>query len=189
MLQIFIKMKQRNLNYIISGVLILFAAILKVATFPNSFNPIIAISLFSGVIIKDKKFAFAIPLLAMFTSDIMLEVFNITSGFYGMSQVGNYASLLFITVLGFTMKKSSIVHIGGYTILSSIIFFFLSNTNCFFFDNANYYGSGISGWTNCLIAGIPFVKNGMITDLFFSAVLFGSYILFVKSNQKRIIAG
>ena len=101
----------------------------------------------------------------------------------------NYASLLFITVLGFTMKKSSIVHIGGYSILSSIIFFFLSNTNCFFFDNANYYGSGISGWTNCLIAGIPFVKNGMVTDLFFSAVLFGSYILFVKSNQKRIIAG
>ena len=70
-------MTQNKNNILIGMVLVTLAAIMKVVTFPYSINPIIAISLFSGAIIKDKKFAFAMPLLAMFMSDLMLEIFNI----------------------------------------------------------------------------------------------------------------
>ncbi len=181
-------MNQNKLNIITATVLILSAAILKVSTFPHSINPIIAISLFSGAIIKDKKFAFAMPLIAMFASDIMLEAFSIAPGFYGMGQIGNYISLLFITVLGFTMKKTNIFQVAGYSVLSSLVFFILSNTNCFFFDFDNTYGHGIIGWVNCLAAGIPFVKNSIISDLSFSTVIFSVYAFALKYASKKVIA-
>lgn len=181
-------MNQNKLNIMTAAILILSAAILKVSTFPHSVNPIIAISLFSGAIIKDRKFAFAMPLIAMFTSDIMLEVFNIAPGFYGMGQIGNYASLLLITILGFSMKKTNLVSVTAYSIASTLLFFVLSNTNCFFFDFDSTYGQGLTGWVNCLAAGVPFVKNSMITDLCFSTVIFTTYAFTLKYANKKSLA-
>ena len=112
-------MTQNKNNILIGMVLVTLAAIMKVVTFPHSINPIIAISLFSGAIIKDKKIAFAMPLLAMFMSDLMLEIFNVAPGFYGMGQIGNYFSLLFVTVLGLTMKKINPINVIGYSVASS----------------------------------------------------------------------
>lgn len=160
---------------LIAAILITVAAVLKVTTFPFSINPIIAIALFSGAIISDKKLAFMMPLLAMFVSDVLLEISNIAPGFYGMSQLGNYAALLFVTVLGFSLKKTTPLRVAGYSIASSVLFFFLSNSSCYLFDTTLFYGTGITGWMNCLVAGIPFLKNGMVIDLCFSILLFGSY--------------
>lgn len=180
-------MTNNKTNIFIGAALIIFAAILKAITFPVSFNPIIAISLFSGVVITDKKLAFLMPLLAMFVSDIILEVFNIAPGFYGLGQVGNYVSLLLVTVLGFGMKKINAINVVGFSLASSLVFFFLSNTNVFFFDALTYEKS-LTGWMTCIAAGVPFIKNGLITDLFFSIVLFGTYQLLYKGQSKKALA-
>ncbi len=180
-------MNQNKINIIIGSLLVIFAAVLKVLTFPQSFNPIIAISLFSGVVISDKKMAFAMPLLAMFASDLLLEIFNIAPGFYGIAQIGNYAALLFVTILGFSMKKINTMNVVGYSIVSSFLFFLLSNTNCFLFDTITYEKS-IGGWAACLAAGIPFVKNGLLADLCFSAILFSSYTVGMKYVGKKAMA-
>jgi len=169
-------------------VLIIFAALMKVLTYPHSFNPIIAISLFSGALITDRKMAFAMPLLAMFFSDVIFDVFNIAPGFYGWEQIGNYASLLAVTLLGFAMKKINLISVLGFSIAASLLFFLLSNTNTFLFDQFNTYENGLSGWAKCLAAGIPFVRNGMITDLCFSAILFGGYVLIQKTFTRKVIA-
>lgn len=182
-------MSQKKTNLLIATSLILFAAILKVVTYPNSFNPIIAISLFSGAIMTDKKMAFLLPLLAMLLSDVLLEVLHIAPGFYGMGQIGNYAALLFVTVLGFFIKKISILNVLGFSIASSFLFFLLSNTNVYLFDNFQTYQKSFSGWMTCLAAGVPFLKNRIPTDLFFSVLLFGSYALAFRSQlSKKIIA-
>ena len=77
-------MNQNKTTFIIGLSLIVLAATMKVATFPHSINPIIAISLFSGVLIKDKKWAFAIPVFAMYVSDLMLEFFNEFRNFHSL---------------------------------------------------------------------------------------------------------
>ena len=128
------------------------------------------------------------PLMAMFVSDLMLEVFNIAPGFYGYGQIGNYASLLLVTVLGFSMKMISPLSVVGYSVASTLLFFFLSNTNCFFFDTFNTYGTGFQGWATCLAAGIPFVKNGLAIDLGFSVLLFGTYSLVNKLYFEKAAA-
>ena len=128
------------------------------------------------------------PLMAMFVSDLMLEVFNIAPGFYGYGQIGNYASLLLVTVLGFSMKQIAPLKVAGYSVASTILFFILSNTNCFFFDTFNTYGTGFQGWATCLAAGIPFVKNGLAVDLGFSVLLFGTYTLANKFYFEKAAA-
>ena len=128
------------------------------------------------------------PLMAMFVSDLMLEVFNIAPGFYGYGQIGNYASLLLVTVLGFSINKISPLRVAGYSIASTLLFFFLSNTNSFFFDTFNTYGTGFQGWATCLAAGIPFVKNGLAVDLGFSVLLFGTYTLVNKFYFEKAAA-
>lgn len=179
-------MKQNRINILIAAVLVLFAALLKVATYPHTFSPIIAIALFSGVVISDKKLSFAMPLLAMFASDLILELFTQTPGFYGMEQVGNYAALLFITAFGFAMKKIDVIRVAGFSLASSILFYFLSNTNTFLVDSFNMYPNTFTGYINCMAAGIPFIK--FVPDLVFSALLFGSYVLVFKTNRRRVAA-
>lgn len=183
-------MSQNKNNIIIAVALILLAAILKVATYHNSFSitPIIAIALFSGAVISDKKLAFLMPLLAMFAADLLLEVTKIGQGFYGGGQIGNYACLLFITLLGAAMKRISIVNVVAFSIGSTLLFYFLSNSNAFIFDTYNTYERTFSGYINCLNAGIPFLKSRLITDLVWSAVLFGSYVLIFKPVTKKAVA-
>lgn len=184
-----LKLKKMNFtkhNWVIGTVLIALAAGMKVLTFPHSINPIIAISLFSGAIIRDRKWAFFLPIMAMFASDLMLEIFSITQGFYGLGQIGNYAALLFVTALGFLMKKPNIKNVAGLSIAGSLLFFFLSNTNCYFFDFTDFYGKGVNGWLACLTAGIPFLRNGMLIDLMFSGILFTAYYYFILFNSKQV---
>lgn len=184
--QILVNMKQNKPDLLIAAVLIVFAAILKVATYPHTFSPIIAIALFSGAVISDKKLSFFMPLLAMFASDIILEIFSIAPGFYGMEQIGNYAALLFITLLGFGMRKINVISVGGFSLASSILFYFLSNSNTFLFDTFNSYENSFSGYISCMTAGIPFIK--FIPDLVFSAILFGTYSLVFKTAGRNVAA-
>lgn len=58
------------------------------------FAPLVAISLFSGVMIKNKTYAFLLPLLACLLSDIALQLFTTASGFYGISQYFVYAAMV-----------------------------------------------------------------------------------------------
>jgi hypothetical protein len=80
------------------------------------------------------------------------------------------------------------LRVAGYSVASTLLFFFLSNTNCFFFDTFNTYGTGFQGWATCLTAGIPFVKNGLAVDLGFSVLLFGTYTLVNKFYFEKAAA-
>lgn len=163
--------------------LVIASALCKVLTHPFSISPIIALSLFSGAVVQDRKTALAMPLFAMFLSDVMLEVSGIAPGFYGMGQVGNYLSLLAVSGLGMGLKRITPISVLGFSLASSLLFFFLSNTNCYLFDNSMTYGTGLTGWYYCLMAGLPFVKNGLVIDLGFSVLLFGTYSYFFLSRR------
>lgn len=181
-------MKQNKINVLIAVVAIAFAALLKAATYPHAFSPMIAIALFSGAVITDKKLSFAMPLLAMLASDLILELFTSTPGFYGIEQIGNYAALLFITTLGFVMKKINVITVPVFSLASSLLFYFLSNSNTFLFDTFNTFDNSVAGYIKCMADGIPFIK--FIPDLVFSVLLFGGYALFGKyiAKQKTAIA-
>ena len=172
--------KQQTSSVLIAILLIVTAAVSRVVLYPHNFSPVIGMAIFAGAVIKDKRLAFLLPIAAMFLSDVMFEVFNIAPGFWGWGQLIGYGILALITVLAFTMKKINVLNVLGYSVASSLIFFLLSNGSVWMLDKTTY-AQNFSGLMDCLAAGIPFLKNGVIADLVFSAVLFGAYYLTQRS--------
>ena len=183
--------KQSTSTLIIAAILIILAALSRVIMYPHNFSPIIGMAIFAGAVIKDRRLAFALPLLAMFLSDVLFEVFNIAPGFWGWGQLVGYGILALITVIAFSMKKISVLKVAGYSIGSSLLFFFLSNSAFFIFDNPIYhlYPQNFGGYIGSLVGGLPFLKTGVVADLVYSGVLFGAYYLiqnFAFSNKKAV---
>ncbi|MBK7433732.1 MAG: hypothetical protein IPI66_07410 [Chitinophagaceae bacterium] len=119
--------KQNTTSILIAVLLILAAAISRVLMYPDNFSPMIGMAIFGGAMLKDKRLAFALPLFSMFLSDLMFEVFHIAPGFWGWGQLVGYAIFAGITLMAFSLKKVTVLRVAGYSILSSVIFFLLSN--------------------------------------------------------------
>jgi hypothetical protein len=171
--------KQHYSSILIAVFLILAAAISRVVMYRDNFSPIIGMAIFSGVILKDKRLAFILPVFSMFLSDLMFEVFNIAPGFWGWGQLVGYGILVLITVFAFTMKRISAANVVVYSITSSVIFFLLSNLSFFVIDNPVYhtYPQTANGLVQCYIGALPFFKTGLLADLVYSGLLFGVYHL------------
>lgn len=183
-------MKKLNHNYIIAILIILISAVLRVIMYPNNFSSIIAMALFAGAIFTNKKYAYAMPILAMFISDVLFEVSGKAQGFWGWGQLVNYGILVLITVFAFSLKKINVISVAGYSISASLFFFVLSNLSFFLIDNQIYhlYSQNLKGFVQCYIAALPFLKNSLIADLFYSILLFGSYYFITSSSFKKELA-
>src|SRR5688500_16402897 len=121
--------KQDNTLLIIAIMMVIAAAIARVLFYPLNYSPQIAMALFAGAVIKDTKLAFAFPLFAMLLADVLFELFTNVQGFWGWGQVVNYGIFAFITIIGFNMKKITAINVAGFSILSSLLFFFNSNSS------------------------------------------------------------
>src|ERR1700750_1537290 len=98
---------------------------------PWGFAPHIAMALFGGAVIKDKKWAFALPIFSLFLSDLLYQVLYIngltgTAGFYE-GQWSNYLLFLLITCLGFTMRHINVGNTASCSFLAPPVYFLLSN--------------------------------------------------------------
>ncbi|MEO6490703.1 MAG: DUF6580 family putative transport protein [Ferruginibacter sp.] len=171
--------KQNRYGIMLAIGLVILAAVSRVLMYPDNFSPIIGMAVFSGAVIKSRKMAFLLPILSMFLSDVMFEVFHIAVGFWGWGQLVGYGILALITILAFTLKKINVVNVIGFSIASSIIFFLLSNLSFFILDNPTYhtYPQNANGFLQCYIQALPFFRTSLIADLVYSGVLFGTYYL------------
>ncbi len=175
-------MKQFTSVLLIAVLMIFAAAVSRVLLYPVSFSPLIAMALFGGAVIKDKKLAFLLPLAAIFLSDVLFEVFKVAPGFYGWGQVVNYGLLMLVALMGTYMKKLNVITIAGYTVASCLIFYFLSNSSLFLISSG-YYKKNFAGYMECMIAGLPFLKASLISTACYSLLFFGAYFLAEKHFQ------
>lgn len=179
--------KQKTFTVILAVILILAAALSRVLMYPDNFSPIIGMAIFAGAVIKERKLAFLLPIVAMFLSDVMFEVFGIAPGFWGWGQLIGYGILALITILAFNLKKINVPNVAKYSIVSSIIFFILSNLSFFIIDNAIYhtYTQDANGFIQCYVNALPFFRTSLIADLVYSTVLFGTYYLVTNFVIKK----
>lgn len=135
---------------------ILVAAIFRILPHLPNVTPITAMALFSGVYFTDKRFAFAIPLITMFLSDLIL----------GFSTITPFVYLAFILVgfIGINSKKINIKTI----LLSSISFFVITN----FGQWLLYHPKNINGFLECYTLAIPFFRNSLLGDFFYAGVMY-----------------
>ena len=157
------------------------------------FAPQIAMALFSGSIVKNKKFAFLLPLVSMLVSDIIYEIlfrFGISAipGFYE-GQAVNYALFALLTVVGFMINKSSVFRIVVGSIVGASFYFIASNLLLWLGGGLGLnnlpYAKTWEGLLSCYAAGVPFYKISLYATLFFNAIFFGGYYLIDKYAVNR----
>jgi hypothetical protein len=138
---------------------------------PDNFTPIAAMALFGGTYLQNKKFAFIIPMLSLFVSDVMLELTG-KVGFHDQ-MIWVYGTMLLITFIGFYLRgRENKQHIVVASLVGSVIFFVLTNFGTW---ATGYYGYSFEGFTNCYVAAIPFFRGTLLGDLSFNAIFFGSF--------------
>src|SRR3954454_1873224 len=97
--------KQNNTLVLSACLLVVVAAFTRLFPHAPNFTAVGAMAIFGGSVIKDKKLAFLMPLAALLLSDVGLQLFTTTKGFYGITQFFVYAAFLIITALSTLMQR------------------------------------------------------------------------------------
>lgn len=136
---------------------------------PN-FAPIAAMALFGGVYFN-KKYALLIPFLAMVISDYFI-------GFYNpYLMIAVYASFFAIGLIGIWLKKhKTFGNVLGASLFGSVIFFLVTNFAMWAVQPSfptPIYAPTLQGLIASYTMGLPFFKNTILGDLFYTGVMFG----------------
>ncbi|HXA02714.1 MAG TPA: DUF6580 family putative transport protein [Cytophagaceae bacterium] len=170
-----------NVRFSVVVGLIALAAFSRMIPHIFNFSPLGAIGLFGAAYFSKKWQAFLIPVAAIWLSDLF-----ITNVIYGQSHTSfvwfydgfywQYGSFALITLVGFFIfRKVSLQRILAGTLLSTTIFFLVTNFGCF--PNNPIYTQDFNGLITCYAAGIPFINGTLFGDLFYSGLLFGSFAI------------
>jgi hypothetical protein len=159
--------------------LIILGIITRFLPHPGNFTAIGAIALFGGLYLP-KRQALILPLIAMFISDIFIGFYNV----YIMSSV--YIGFMLMVMIGryFKNKINTATIVGG-ALSGSLIFFLLTNTAVWIFGTM--YTHNLSGLLESYYLALPFWRNQIIGDLFYSGILIGGYEM-IKKLISQIVA-
>jgi hypothetical protein len=184
-------------NTILSfALLILVASLYRIIPVrPAGFAPQMALALFGGAMISDKKWALSLPLLSLFLSDFFYQVlyafgFTSTPGFYE-GQLIVYGCFLLITIFSFLMKKVDFKNITLFSISGSLIFFIATNFLVWIGGGGFNRPKTFEGLMMCYADALAFYRDGglihgfagnfILGDLIFTAILFGGYFIAQRS--------
>lgn len=161
-----------------------------------NFTAIGASALFGGVVIKEKRLAYILPLATLFLTDLIFQLFTNIQGFYGAQMIFVYGAFLLITLIGTRIKKVNALTILLASIGTGVLFFLISNAGVWILSGM--YPPTFSGLIACYAAAIPFFRNDMFGNfflntimgsVFYSALLFGLYALikrFAFGHQQQL---
>lgn len=148
--------------------IILAAVASRLIPHPSNFSPIAALALFGGAQFADKRLAFIVPLAAMLLSDLVL-------GFHALIPVV-YGSFALIVCLGFWVRRNqNIWRLGSAALFGAVLFFVVTNLGVWLLGS--FYPKTGAGLMECYVAAIPYFKNTLLSDLFYTALLFGGLAL------------
>ena len=147
-------------------------ALSRIIPHPPNFTPILASAIMAPILIKDRWFGIAVPIVAMFISDVII-------GFYSYQFV-IYSSIIVIALVA-PMRKNY-VRLGIMAVGASVWFFITTNfAEWIIWD---YYPKTIEGLITCYTLAIPFFKNTLISTCLFTGILTISIKYLESANNK-----
>ena len=146
--------------------IILAAALFRIMPHPHNVTPIAAMALFAGAYLPSKRLALIVPLLAMLLSDLLLGLHS--------SMLYVYAGIALTVVIGFGLRQNPrVMPAIVASLMASGLFFLVTNFGAW--ATSGIYPQTMEGLSMAYTAGIPFFRNSLLGDLFFTAVLFGGF--------------
>lgn len=132
---------------------------------PN-FTPVAASALFAGFMFGNTMLATAVPILAMAAGDFVIGSYD----WHVMLVV--YAAMALPVLLGRGLRGNpGAARIVTAAIAGSFLFFLTTNFAVWYWE----YARDMNGLLRCYEVAIPFFRNTVAGDLFWSGVLFTGY--------------
>jgi hypothetical protein len=169
--------KMINNRFLFVTGLVFVAAIFRLIPHLPNFTPVASMALFGGALYSGKWKAFLIPLLALFVSDLII-------GFHE-TMIFVYLGFLSIVGIGFWLKKAlNVKNIIVSALLASIVFFLITNFGVWVMYD--FYPKNFAGLIDSYLAAIPFMRNDILGNLFYSGVFFGAYYI-IKAKYPQLV--
>jgi len=178
-------MKFNKSLWVAFGLLIVVGSLSRVF----GFAPQIAMAVFSGAMIKDKKLAFLVPLISMLLSDVLIEVLFINGyfpygGFY-KGQIINCILLASMTLFGFLIKGFNVGRIAAASLAAPTTYFLVSNFILWANGGGLQRPKTFDGLLMCYADALPFYRGYLTTTLVFTVIFFGGYYLLQRFVLNR----
>ncbi len=175
---------------VISGMILLAAVsrFLPIAV-PSmaNFSPVGTMALFGGAYFAKKHWAFLIPMVALWLSNLVLNNVFYTKYYPTFSfgfELAVFVSFALVVAIGMVvLKKVNVINLLTANLLGTIGFFLISNY--FVWAGGKMYPQTIEGLMTCFTMGLPFLKNTLYSNLLFSAVMFGAFE-YAKTQVKEL---
>jgi len=135
---------------------VVLAALTRFIPHEPNFTAVGAMALFAGALMPNRWMSLLVPMITLLLTDLVLGFHNTMWAVYG--------SL-------------------------ALFFFFTTNAAVWLIDinsPAPFFSSDFSGLMACIDMGLPFLKNQILSQALFGAVLFGTYYL-VKSKKPALV--
>ena len=139
--------------------------------------PQLAMAIFAGSVIKDRKWAFALPLFSMLISDMVMQGLHLMNssyfpGFY-KGQFLNYVLILSCTVIGFFMNARKAAEVAAGVLAAPIVYFLLSNFTVWVGGGGYARPKTLQGLMMVYADGLPFLKTSLLGTAAFATLFFG----------------
>jgi len=172
-------------------VLTLFIIVVAAMRIPNAahltswsnFTPIGAMGLFGGAYFTKRWKAFAFPLLSLFASDLMINVF-VYDGKYGImygSWYWVYGGFCLIVLLGnWLLKKVSVKNVVLTGVAATLAYWLIVDFGVFLFGctditTGQKMDHSFGSLFKCYAQGAPYIKNFLIATLAYCGIMFGTF--------------
>ncbi len=168
--------------------LIVFAAFSRLLPWHNV-TAIGAAGLFAAAWFDRRSLALAVPLIALYCSDILLNGIFYREYVQGWALfypglLWNYAAFAVVVLIGFiTLRKVTAPRVVGSSLLASGTFFLISNFGVW--AAGTMYPKTAAGLLTCYEMGLPFLRNTVLGDLLFCALLFGGLAWYRSTNAHQ----
>lgn len=142
----------------------------------HNFSPLAAIAL-CGAVYLPRRLAIAVPLVALFLSDLALNA-HYHAPLFSLDIVPRYLALALCIGLGLLIRRQpALPRLLGASVAGSVLFYVITNTGSWLAEPA--YAKTAAGWWQALTTGLPgfpptitFFRNTLLSDLFFTGLFF-----------------
>ncbi|HCM51534.1 TPA: hypothetical protein DIS56_00120 [Candidatus Saccharibacteria bacterium] len=169
--------KFRTFDIAIAVCLIAIVVSLRLLPHPANFAPVAAAAIFGGAVLP-RRLALAVPLAAMIASDLIIGLHDLV-----LLTWGSYA--LFALTSSFWLRKLTLLRGATLTISASLFFFVVTNFGVWL--TSGMYAHTWAGLVRCYELALPFFRNTLMSDIVYTAVLFGAYGLAIKVGQRLLL--
>jgi hypothetical protein len=164
-------------------VLVVFGVVARRYQVQWNVTPTAALALFAGFLFTQRKLAYWVPVAILVISNVFLPSHHSTGELLAV-----YGSFLIPVALGTLVRRRfTLARVAYCTLASSVLFFLITNFAVWFYRRGEVYADSWAGLLACYEAGLLFFRWMLVGDLFFAAVVFGSYALAVSTVGRRAI--